>query len=265
MFTLYRMMPSHRLGKPGDPSPEPHGGGLSLGCWGVAWTAQEHGGRKPPQSSAGGPNPLGPSEPGAPGPALRRLQRGVCWAKGGALWQVDKPPGKTAPSPRAPRGRPPGLGPHPSQSTLSLRTASLVDHPPATTRLMSRDWPASYLAARCAAGLKPRPVGPSSQAALRRFPSKGAGRQEPFLPRRCGQTRARQAPEQVSHPGEERRRPWCEVGTDGTSLSPSRRPRPRGSQAALPGPTAERGLRPRGRGWAVRLLPGRAGPPSPRA
>lgn len=191
---------------------------------------------------------------------------------GGSAGQKGVPSGRWTslqgkrPPPPGPRGvHHPGLGPHPSQSTLSLRTASLVDHPPATTRLMSRDWPASYLAARCAAGLKPRPVGPSSQAALRRFPSKGAGRQEPFLPRRCGQTRARQAPEQVSHPGEERRRPWCEVGTDGTSLSPSRRPRPRGSQAALPGPTAERGLRPRGRGWAVRLLPGRAGPPSPRA
>lgn len=111
---------------------------------------------------------------------------------------------------------------------------------------MSRDWPLSYLAARCDAGPKPRPVGPSSQAALRRFPSKGAGRQGPFLPRGCGQTRARQAPEQVSHPGEEQRRPWREVGMDGTSLSPSQRPRPRGSRAALPGPTAERSLRLRG-------------------
>ena len=34
---------------------------------------------------------------------------------------------------------------------------------------------------------------------------------------------------------------------DGTSLSPSQRPRPRGSRAALPGPIAERSLRLRGR------------------
>ena len=95
---------------------------------------------------------------------------------------MDTPPGNTAPSPRPPRGPPPGLGPHPSQPTLSLRTASPVDRPLATTRLMSRDWPLSYLAARCDAGPKPRPVGPSSQAALRRFPSKEAGRQGPFLP-----------------------------------------------------------------------------------
>lgn len=93
------MMPSHRLGKPGDPSPEPHGGGLSLGCWGVAWTAQEHGGGKPPQSSAGGPNPLGPSEPGAPGPALRRLQRGSAGQKGVPSGRWTSLQGKRPPPP----------------------------------------------------------------------------------------------------------------------------------------------------------------------
>ena len=256
MFTLYKIIPSHRLEKPRDPSPEPQQGGP------CPWAAGGQRGR-PRNTVAGnhrtatpaaqglrqdrGSNPLGPSEPGTPGPALRQLQRRSAGQKGeGAIWRVDTPPGNTAALPRPPRGPPPRLGPHPSQPTLSLRTAFPVPRPPATTRLMSRDWPASYLAARCAAGLKPRPAGPSSQAALRRLPSKEARRQGPFLPGGCGQTRASQAAEQVSHPGEEQRCPWREVGMDGTSLSPSQRPRPRGSPAALPRPTAELSLRPRG-------------------
>lgn len=72
-----------QTGEARDPSPEPQRGearrALSLGCWGVAWTAQEHGGREPPQSAAGGlraaagprPKPSGPLRAWStrPGPA----------------------------------------------------------------------------------------------------------------------------------------------------------------------------------------------------